>query len=76
MAVFANTGQDCCARTRVLVDRTVYDRFIDLYVAATRELAVGDPLDESTQVGPLISAGQRERSEHYVDQARREGGNR
>ena len=74
LAVFANAGQDCCARSRVIVEESVYDEFLDLFVEATRKLAVGDPLDESTQVGPMVSAGQRKRTEDYLELARKEGG--
>ena len=74
MAVFGNTGQDCCARSRVLVEEPIYDSFMEAFVEATRGLVVGDPLDESTQVGPMISAGQRERVEQYIALARDEGG--
>ncbi len=74
MAVFANTGQDCCARSRVLVEETIYERFLEAFVAATRRLVVGDPLDESTQVGPMISDAQRTRVEGYLALAREEGG--
>ncbi len=74
MGVFANTGQDCCARSLVLVERSVYDRFVEGYVAATRALMVGDPLDEKTEIGPLVSSGQRATSEKYIEMARAEGG--
>ena len=74
MAVFANTGQDCCARSRVLVEKSAYDNFLDVFVEATKAIRVGDPLDDSTQVGPMVSAGQRESVEAYIDLARREGG--
>jgi betaine-aldehyde dehydrogenase len=66
-AVFDNAGQDCCARSRILVERSVYDRFLELLVAATAQLKVGDPQDESTEMGPLISAEQRERVASFVD---------
>ena len=59
-SVFDNAGQDCCARSRILVQRSVYDRFLDLLVAATRGVKVGDPSDESTEMGPLVSAAHRE----------------
>jgi len=74
MAVFANTGQDCCARSRVLVEKSVYNRFLEAFVEATRAVVVGDPLDEATQVGPMVSAQQRESVEEYIDIARQEGG--
>src|SRR5437870_11982892 len=55
-AVFDNAGQDCCARSRILVERSVYDTFVELLIDATRKLKVGDPEDDSTEMGPLISA--------------------
>ena len=66
-AVFDNAGQDCCARSRILVERSVYERFLGLLVDATARLKVGDPQDEATEMGPLISAGQRERVAGFVD---------
>ncbi len=60
MSVFANTGQDCCARSRVFVERPVYEKFVELFVQATRKIVVGDPAKAETQVGPLVSAQQRE----------------
>ncbi|MGC5050677.1 aldehyde dehydrogenase family protein [Micromonospora sp. DT48] len=69
-AVFDNAGQDCCARSRLLVQRTVYDRFLELLEPAVRAFRVGDPADESTEMGPLISAGQRDRVAGYVDGSR------
>jgi len=65
-AVFGNAGQDCCARSRILVERSAYDRFLELLVEATRSLKVGDPADESTEMGPLISAQQREKVASFV----------
>ena len=61
-----NTGQDCCARTRILVQRSVYDRFLELLAPAVEAVTVGDPADEKTQMGPLISAAQLERVRSYV----------
>jgi betaine-aldehyde dehydrogenase len=66
-AVFDNAGQDCCARSRILVERSAYDRFAELLVAATRNLKVGDPADDATEMGPLVSAGQRETVASFVD---------
>jgi acyl-CoA reductase-like NAD-dependent aldehyde dehydrogenase len=66
LAVFANAGQDCCARSRILVERSAVDRFLEALEAAVRSMRVGDPLDEATQMGPLISAGQRERVLSFV----------
>jgi acyl-CoA reductase-like NAD-dependent aldehyde dehydrogenase len=65
--VFGNAGQDCCARSRILVERAAYDRFLEVLVEATRGLKVGDPADESTEMGPLISAEQREKVASFVD---------
>jgi betaine-aldehyde dehydrogenase len=59
-AVFDNAGQDCCARSRILVEASVYDRFADLLVEATRSVRVGDPEDDATDMGPLVSAAHRE----------------
>jgi betaine-aldehyde dehydrogenase len=66
-AVFDNAGQDCCARSRILVERSAYDRFAELLVAATRNVTVGDPTDESTEMGPLISKQHRETVASFVD---------
>ena len=66
-AVFGNAGQDCCARSRILVQKSVYDRFLDYLVEATRNVTVGDPEDASTEMGPLISAEHRDRVASYVD---------
>ncbi|MEU9039832.1 aldehyde dehydrogenase family protein [Streptomyces sp. NPDC048352] len=66
MAFLDNTGQDCCARTRILVQRTAYDRFLELVAPGIESVAVGDPLDEKTQMGPLISRAQLERVRSYV----------
>jgi acyl-CoA reductase-like NAD-dependent aldehyde dehydrogenase len=67
LAVFGNAGQDCCARSRILVERSVLDRFMEALEQSVQSIVVGDPLDESTQMGPLISADQREKVASYVD---------
>jgi acyl-CoA reductase-like NAD-dependent aldehyde dehydrogenase len=67
IAVFGNAGQDCCARSRILIERGAYDRFVELLVQATGEIRVGDPEDEATKMGPLISAEQREKVSSYAD---------
>ena len=67
LAAFGNAGQDCCARSRVLVEESALDRFMTALEEAVESLVVGDPLDESTQMGPLISADQREKVAAYVD---------
>jgi acyl-CoA reductase-like NAD-dependent aldehyde dehydrogenase len=67
LAVFGNAGQDCCARSRVLVERNALDPFMEALEQSVQSLVVGDPLDESTQMGPLISADQREKVTSYVE---------
>lgn len=74
MAVFANAGQDCCARSRILVQRAVYDDFVAGFADRTERLVVGAPLDEATQMGPMISDRQRRTSLDYLDIGAREGG--
>ncbi|MEU2118221.1 aldehyde dehydrogenase family protein [Streptomyces sp. NPDC016459] len=66
MSFLDNSGQDCCARTRILVERSAYDRFLELLTPAIEEIVVGDPLDERTQMGPLISRAQLDRVRSYV----------
>jgi len=72
-SVFDNCGQDCCARSRILVERSVYERVVELFAEATRNVKVGDPLDEQTEVGPMVSQRQRERVLDYIGIARDEG---
>jgi len=67
MAVFGNSGQDCCARSRILVERSALDEFMSLVGDVVRSIKVGDPLDESTQMGPLISEDQRESVASFVN---------
>ncbi|HWX97225.1 MAG TPA: aldehyde dehydrogenase family protein [Solirubrobacteraceae bacterium] len=67
LAVFGNAGQDCCARSRILVQESVLERFLELLEPEVKALRVGDPLDESTQMGPLISAEQRETVGSFLD---------
>jgi acyl-CoA reductase-like NAD-dependent aldehyde dehydrogenase len=69
MAVFDNAGQDCCARSRILVQRSVYDRFLELLEPAVAGVQVRAPGDEQAQMGPLISAQQRERVRSFVEDA-------
>jgi acyl-CoA reductase-like NAD-dependent aldehyde dehydrogenase len=66
-AVFDNAGQDCCARSRILVQRSVYDRFLELLIDATGRLKVGDPAADETEMGPLISAAHRETVASFLD---------
>jgi betaine-aldehyde dehydrogenase len=65
-AVFGNAGQDCCARSRILVQRSALEDFLAAMAPHVESLRVGDPLSEETQMGPLISAGQRESVASYV----------
>jgi acyl-CoA reductase-like NAD-dependent aldehyde dehydrogenase len=67
LAVFGNAGQDCCARSRILVERAALDRFMEALEEAVESLRVGDPLDPETEMGPLISEEQRRKVASYVD---------
>jgi len=64
--VFDNAGQDCCARSRILVQRSAFDRFMELFEPAVRSLRVLDPSSEDSEMGPLISAEHRERVASFV----------
>jgi len=66
-SVFDNCGQDCCARSRIFVERSVHERVVELFGEATRNVKVGDPSDEATEVGPLVSAKQRDRVKDYIE---------
>jgi acyl-CoA reductase-like NAD-dependent aldehyde dehydrogenase len=82
MSVFANTGQDCCARSRMFVEATIFEKFTDKFIHATEQLRVGDPLSPQTQLGPLASGTQRKTVEGFLEDARNKkieigcGGNR
>jgi betaine-aldehyde dehydrogenase len=65
--VFDNAGQDCCSRSRILVERSAYDEFLGRLETAVREWRVLDPSDESSQMGPMVSAGQRDSVQRYVE---------
>jgi betaine-aldehyde dehydrogenase len=65
-SVFDNSGQDCCARSRQFVQRGIYDEYVERFAAATEAIVVGEPLAEATQMGPLISEGQRQTSLDYL----------
>jgi len=67
--VFDNAGQDCCARSRILVQRNVYDRFMELLEPAVKSVTVGDPGSHATEMGPLVSAAHREKVASYVPDA-------
>ncbi|MER7045840.1 aldehyde dehydrogenase family protein [Streptomyces jumonjinensis] len=66
MSFLDNSGQDCCARTRILVQRTVHERFLELLAPAVQSVVVGDPSDEKTRMGPLISQRQLDRVRSYA----------
>jgi betaine-aldehyde dehydrogenase len=72
-AVFDNSGQDCCARSRILVERPVHDKVVELFAEATRKVKVGDPEDDTTEMGTLVSLRQRERVLDYIAVGRDEG---
>jgi len=75
MSVFANTGQDCCARSRMFIEQSIFDDFVSQFVAATEKLNIGDPLLNETQIGPMISSAQRELSESFIAEAKGDGCN-
>src|SRR5262249_36929625 len=66
-AVFDNAGQDCCARSRILVERSAYDEFVSLLEPAVTGFRALDPQDETAEMGPLISAQQKARVTGYLD---------
>jgi acyl-CoA reductase-like NAD-dependent aldehyde dehydrogenase len=68
-AVFDNAGQDCCARSRILVEATAYDRFMELFEPAVKAVKVLDPRDDASEMGPLITAAQRDSVMTFVDEA-------
>ncbi len=75
VAAFWNSGQDCTAATRVYVHESVHDAFVELLVQKARKIRIGNPLDERTDMGPLVSGKQRERIEAYVQSGIEEGAN-
>jgi acyl-CoA reductase-like NAD-dependent aldehyde dehydrogenase len=70
MSVFANTGQDCCARSRMFIEASIFEPFVERFVAATKKLVVGDPSKPETQLGPMVSSGQRDSVEEFLTDAR------
>jgi betaine-aldehyde dehydrogenase len=72
-SAFANAGQDCCARTRVIAERAIYPHLLEAMAAAASARVVGDPGDPATEMGPLVSPDQRERAEGYLAAGRAEG---
>ncbi len=67
MAVFGNAGQDCCARSRILIESNIYDDYVNRFAEATSSIKVGDPLDNSTEMGPLTSERQRAITLEYLE---------
>ena len=67
-SVFDNAGQDCCARSRLLVQRSVYDQFMSEFEQAVKNVKVGDPMDESTEVGPLVTLAHRESVASFINE--------
>ncbi|HKB28040.1 MAG TPA: aldehyde dehydrogenase family protein, partial [Candidatus Limnocylindrales bacterium] len=74
-SVFDNCGQDCCARSRIFVERSVHEKVVELFVEATRKVKVGDPADDATEVGTLVSFKQRDRVRDYIEIGLGEGAN-
>ena len=72
-SVFENAGQDCCARSRLLVETAAKEELLEHYATATRAIVVGDPESTETQMGPLVSAGQRDTVEEYIERGIEEG---
>jgi betaine-aldehyde dehydrogenase len=72
-SVFANAGQDCCARTRIFVQRSALDQFTQFFVEATQRIRVGDPMAAETEIGSMVSPGQKQRSLDYLAIGRDEG---
>jgi acyl-CoA reductase-like NAD-dependent aldehyde dehydrogenase len=70
MSVFSNTGQDCCARSRMFIEQSVYEKFVELFVQATRKIVVGDPAKPETQIGPMVSGQQRKVVEEFLQTAK------
>ena len=75
-SVFDNAGQDCCARSRSFVERPIYEEFIERFAKRADSIAVGEPLDEATEMGPLISQGQRQTALEYIQIGVDEGARR
>ncbi len=72
-SLLGNTGQDCCARSRLLVERPIYDQLVAQLIDVFQKVKIGDPLDEKTEMGPLISLSHRERVCGYIESGRSEG---
>lgn len=74
-AAFANQGQICLCGSRLLVEQSIYDKFLNRFVARARALRIGDPLDPATEQGAMVSKAQVDKSVEYVELAQQEGGN-
>ena len=72
-SALGNAGQDCCARSRVLVQQPIYDRFSKALVEKFKAMKVGDPLRDETEMGPLVSTSHRKRVMEYIDAGKAEG---
>ena len=74
MAVFDNCGQDCCARSRVFVESSVHDIFVDAFLDQLGKVKIGDPMDDGTEIGPMVSMAQRDSVLNYIEIGKAEGG--
>jgi betaine-aldehyde dehydrogenase len=75
-AVYDNAGQDCCARSRVLIERAIFDEFVERFAARAKTIRLGDTADEATEMGPLITPDHREKVEKYIEIGESEGARR
>ena len=66
-AVFDNSGQDCCSRSRIFVQRPIFDEFVELMIAETKKIVVGDPMDSATTMGPLFTRAHHDRVSSYLE---------
>ena len=66
-AVFDNSGQDCCSRSRIFVQRPIFDEFVELMIAETQKIVVGDPMDPATNMGPLFTRAHHDRVSSYLE---------
>ena len=73
LGVFGNCGQDCCARSRAFVEQSVYDEYVSAFIDQVSKTVIGDPLDDATQIGPMVSMKQRERVLRYIELGKTEG---
>ena len=74
MGIFSNNGQQCLAGSRILVERPIFDSFVEKFTERAARIRVGDPMDDATELGPLASTGHRDRVLSFVDTARSDGG--